>query len=246
MKLWQVFFHGNRPPIIVFGKTASRVKRDMRDMFGHDKIDEVEPISREDAENEYGDEYENQAKIYSVVKEDLIPQWLRRAIMKPKMKKLVLAYLRWRRDNPGQGRKGVQHVVKLMGLSPQDGNQLVDTLNDMVKKGEMPKHLALEDQEQMTETTSILTGNNPFYITENKVLKALKDMVKRMEKKPDHFEDFYDDVMPEFEDHVLPIIQKYPNDAKKIKSRQLQDALDGDYPGPDSLLDEVEEVIDAL
>ena len=164
MKLWQVIFHGNRPPIIVFGKTASQVKRDMRDMFGHDMIDEVDPISRQDAENEYGDDYENTAKIFSVVKEthsilsgdnpfyhrvdeDLVPQWLRRAIMKPKMKKLVLAYLRWRRDNPGQGRKGVQQVVKMMGLSPQDGNQLVDTLNDMVKKGEMPKHLALEDND---------------------------------------------------------------------------------------------------
>ena len=37
------------------------------------------------------------------------------------------------------------NVVKMMGLSPRDGNQLIDTLNDMVKKGQMPKHLALEN-----------------------------------------------------------------------------------------------------
>ena len=76
----------------------------------------------------------------------MTPKWLHRMIMAPKMKKLVRAYLNWRRKNPGQGRKGVQQVVKLMGLSPQDGNQLVDTLNDLVKQGKLPKHLALEKE----------------------------------------------------------------------------------------------------
>ncbi len=64
--------------------------------------------------------------------------------MAPKMKKLVRAYLNWRKKNPGQGRKGVQQAIKMMGLSPQDGNQLIDTLNNMVSKGELPKHLAIE------------------------------------------------------------------------------------------------------
>jgi len=52
-----------------------------------------------------------------------------------------------RRNNPDQGRAGVQQVIKMLGLSPRDGNQLIDKLNDMVKKGEMPKHLALESNQ---------------------------------------------------------------------------------------------------
>lgn len=77
----------------------------------------------------------------------MMPSWLHKLVMAPKMKKMVRAYLNWRKDNPGQGRAGVQQVVKMLGLSPRDGNQLIDTLNDMVKKGEMPKHLAIESNQ---------------------------------------------------------------------------------------------------
>jgi len=75
----------------------------------------------------------------------MVPQWLHRAVMAPKMKKLVRAYLNWRKKNPGQGSRGVQQVVKLIGLEPRDGNQLIDTLNDLVKQGKLPKHLALPE-----------------------------------------------------------------------------------------------------
>ena len=75
----------------------------------------------------------------------MVPQWLHRMVMAPKMKKLVRAYLNWRKKNPGQGSRGVQQVVKLMGLEPRDGNQLIDTLNDLVKQGKLPKHLALPE-----------------------------------------------------------------------------------------------------
>ena len=75
----------------------------------------------------------------------MIPQWLHKIAMKPKLKSMVRMYLDWRKKNPGKGRAGVQQVVKMMGLSPRDGNLLVDTLNDMVKKGQMPKHLSVEE-----------------------------------------------------------------------------------------------------
>ena len=78
----------------------------------------------------------------------MMPQWLHKLTMAPKMKKLVRAYLNWRKKNPGQGARGVQQVIKMMGLSPRDGNQLIDTLNDMVKSGQMPKHLALESTDK--------------------------------------------------------------------------------------------------
>ena len=76
----------------------------------------------------------------------MTPTWLHNLVMAPKLKKMVRAYLNWRRENPGQGKKGIQHVVKMMGLPPRDGNLLIDKLNDMVKKGEMPKHLALPEE----------------------------------------------------------------------------------------------------
>lgn len=78
----------------------------------------------------------------------IIPQWLHKLAMKPKLKNMVRMYLNWRRKNPGQGNAGVQQVIKMMGLSPRDGNLLIDTLNDMVKKGQLPKHLALESTDQ--------------------------------------------------------------------------------------------------
>jgi hypothetical protein len=76
----------------------------------------------------------------------IVPQWLHKIAMKPKLKNMVRMYLNWRRKNPGQGSQGVQQVIKMMGLSPRDGNLLIDTLNDMVKKGQMPKHLAIDEQ----------------------------------------------------------------------------------------------------
>ena len=85
-------------------------------------------------------------KKFRQLREDLTPQWLRKITMQPKMKKLVRAYLNWRRKNPGMGNKGVQEVIKLLGLQPRDGNQLIDTLNDMTRKGLLPKHLALPEE----------------------------------------------------------------------------------------------------
>jgi len=85
-------------------------------------------------------------KKFRQIREDLTPQWLRKITMQPKMKKLVRAYLNWRRKNPGMGNKGVQEVIKLLGLQPRDGNQLIDTLNDMTRKGQLPKHLALPEE----------------------------------------------------------------------------------------------------
>lgn len=92
-------------------------------------------------------------KKFKQLREDLMPQWLRKIVMAPKMKKLVRAYLNWRRENPGKGNKGVQEVIKLLGLQPRDGIQLIDTLNDMAKKGQLPKHLVLPEEYKYLEGT---------------------------------------------------------------------------------------------
>ena len=85
-----------------------------------------------------------QVRETSTASSSIVPQWLHKIAMKPKLKDMVRGYLNWRRKHPGQGRGGVQQAVKMMGLSPRDGNLLIDTLNDMVKQGKLPKHLALE------------------------------------------------------------------------------------------------------
>jgi antitoxin component of RelBE/YafQ-DinJ toxin-antitoxin module len=80
-----------------------------------------------------------------------MPELIHRAVMAPKMKKMVRGYLNWRRKNPGQGTKGVQQVIKMMGYTPRDGVQLIDTLNKMVSKGQLPKHLAIEETDPLQQ-----------------------------------------------------------------------------------------------
>ena len=75
----------------------------------------------------------------------MMPSWLQKLALAPKMKKMVRIYLDWRRQNPGQGKKGVVQAVRMMGLDPRAANELIDTLNDMVAKGQMPKHLAIAE-----------------------------------------------------------------------------------------------------
>jgi len=92
-------------------------------------------------------------KFRNLRQESMGPQWLHKAVMAPKMKKLVRAYLNWRKKNPGQGARGVQQAIKMMGLSPRDGNQLIDKLNDLVKQGKLPKHLAISEEYKYEEGT---------------------------------------------------------------------------------------------
>ena len=81
-------------------------------------------------------------------------QLIKRLAMAPKMKKMVRFYLDWRRKNPDQGRRGVQKVIQMMGLDPRDGNQLIDTLNDLIAKGKLPDHLAIESIEETVDEGS--------------------------------------------------------------------------------------------
>ena len=88
-------------------------------------------------------------------------QLIRRLVLAPKMKKMVRFYLDWRRENPGKGNMGVQKVIQMMGLNPRDGNQLIDTLNDLIKQGKLPKHLALNPggiKEEVNEKLKVSDG----------------------------------------------------------------------------------------
>ena len=62
MKLFIVHMHSNNPPMIMFGETRAKVGRTVKKMLGADMVNEVVPISRQDAEIEFGDSYMKQAR----------------------------------------------------------------------------------------------------------------------------------------------------------------------------------------
>lgn len=62
MKLFLVRLHNNNPPILTFGKTRALVGRQMKKFLGHDMVDEVIPVSNQDAEAQYGYNYKQQAR----------------------------------------------------------------------------------------------------------------------------------------------------------------------------------------
>jgi len=62
MKLFYVRMHNDNPPMIMFGETRAKVGRLVKKMLGPDMVDEVIPISRQDAEMTFGDKYLQQAR----------------------------------------------------------------------------------------------------------------------------------------------------------------------------------------
>ena len=84
-----------------------------------------------------------QVRLDEALDEVTTQELIRRLVLAPKMKKIVRFYLDWRRKNPGQGTRGIQKVISMAGLNPRDGNQLILTLNKLVDKGDLPKHLRI-------------------------------------------------------------------------------------------------------
>jgi len=83
--------------------------------------------------------------------ESMVPQWMHKLAMTPKLKKMMRFYLDWRKKNPGQGKQGVIKAIQIMGLQPRDGNILIDYINDLIKQGKMPKHLAIQEQDDSVD-----------------------------------------------------------------------------------------------
>lgn len=63
MKLFIVYMHYNNPPMILFGKTRAEVGRTIKAMLGPDMVNEVVPISNQDAEAQFGPDYEIRARM---------------------------------------------------------------------------------------------------------------------------------------------------------------------------------------
>lgn len=62
MKLFIVYMHNGMPPILTFGETRAKVGRTIKKFMGPHMVDEVIPISNQDAEAEYGYNYKQQAR----------------------------------------------------------------------------------------------------------------------------------------------------------------------------------------
>lgn len=63
MKLYIVYMHYNNPPMIMFGETRAKVGRIVKSMLGPDMVNEVVPISNQDAEAQFGDQYKRLAQM---------------------------------------------------------------------------------------------------------------------------------------------------------------------------------------
>lgn len=63
MKLYIVYMHYNNPPMILFGETRAKVGRTVKSMLGPDMVNEVVPISNQDAEAQFGSNYRQQAQM---------------------------------------------------------------------------------------------------------------------------------------------------------------------------------------
>lgn len=71
MKLFYVRMHNEQPGIILYDYTRAKAGRRAKRMFGADKIDEIIPISKQDAEAEFGDNYMQQARWNMLRSEDM-------------------------------------------------------------------------------------------------------------------------------------------------------------------------------
>jgi hypothetical protein len=63
--------HNEQPGIILYDYTRAKAGRRAKRMFGADKIDEIIPISKQDAEVEFGDNYMQQARWNMLRSEDM-------------------------------------------------------------------------------------------------------------------------------------------------------------------------------
>lgn len=174
----------------------------------------------------------------------MVPQWLHKIAMKPKLKNMVRMYLDWRKKNPGKGRAGVQQAVKMMGLSPRDGNLLVDTLNDMVKKGQMPKHLAVEEYKYEWGTDAarkhakkMTPGQNENkdpneYDQEGEMAKTkLRTMIDAAQELHDMLDD--DENMPEWVQSKITKATDYIDTARDYcKSKGMSEGTRGSTDAP--------------
>jgi RNA polymerase sigma factor (sigma-70 family) len=108
--------------------------------------------------------------------EGLINDMIHKLAVSAKMKKFVRWYLDWRKKNPGQGKEGVVKAAKIMGLNPSDANAMIKSLNDMIAKGKLPKHLAITEEVDLEEASLTLQQRQ-------KRSRLMKRLAKKIQRK---------------------------------------------------------------
>ena len=126
-----------------------------------------------------------------------------------KLRELVRGYLNYRRKNPGQGRKGVVQFVRQLGpkFSLKDADEIIKTMNGLVKQGKLPKHLAIAENKEGPQDPEIkdMKGTQPkgYYAGLKKgTKKSRHSQFKRQAKMSDDNPAAY---------------KKAPGDSKKTK-----------------------------
>jgi len=74
---------------------------------------------------------------------DAVDEYLERLVNPKKYKTAVRAYLNWRRKNPGRNTEGIDKFARMTGISTKN---LRVTMQKMIDKGILPKHLSVEVQ----------------------------------------------------------------------------------------------------
>lgn len=159
MKLFFVRMHNDQPGIILYDYTRAKAGRRAKRMFGADKIDEIIPISRQDAEIEFGDNYMQQARWNMMRSEDMD----------------TVSILSG--DNP--------FLEEKMNLKKADMGDVIDDFRSsdapqfkgksMAKKRQMAiaaKLQANEEEKQLYKLSSVTEG------IDQKVLTQFKTMIK--------------------------------------------------------------------
>lgn len=83
----------------------------------------------------------------SLDEQSMLNKLIQKLRLSNKLEKLVRLYLNYRRDNPGQGRKGVIQFVRRLGpqYNLRDADHIIKAMNQLVATGKLPKHLAINE-----------------------------------------------------------------------------------------------------
>jgi len=188
MKLYIVYMHDQMPPILTFGETRAAVGKQMKKFFGPSSVDEVVPISNQDAEAEFGINYKQQAQ-WNMVRSESV-------------------------DNSTSMLTGDNPFLKeKMNMKKADMGDVIDDFytsdapqfqgKSKAKRRQMAIAAKLSADEEVSEefiidAATISEGVN------SKVLKTFKDMIKSGE-----------------EDNVKLLLQGMPKHTKTMYMKRL-------------------------
>lgn len=180
--------HDQMPPILTFGETRAAVGKQMKKFFGPSSVDEVVPISNQDAEAEFGINYKQQAQ-WNMVRSESV-------------------------DNSTSMLTGDNPFLKeKMNMKKADMGDVIDDFytsdapqfqgKSKAKRRQMAIAAKLSADEEVNEEFNIDAATISEGVN-SKVLKTFKDMIKSGE-----------------EDNVKLLLQGMPKHTKTMYMKRL-------------------------